>query len=298
MKEKKNKSTGKIVTIIILIILLLGTTGYICYDKFLTKEEPKQVETPKTQPTAPTQEETKITQGEIENLLKTIPYDTSKNSKNKVQTAYTTEKTTIDTIDTTLLIQYAFNNLKPNDYTTGMPKFMQNSKGKYYKSNSSNATEAQGYLSFDEVNNYIKEKYNIELDNNTLKQNSQLVEAPQCGIIYYADNYFCWLCSSGGINIEKLSNIQDYKIENNKLIINEKVGFLYTDESGINLYKTNYKENLVQSESYIPDQISEKISKQKKYFNNNTNNFNTYKHIFNIINQKYYWESTELTNNN
>lgn len=47
MEEKKNKSTGKTITIIILIILLLGTTGYICYDKFLTKEEPKQVETPK-----------------------------------------------------------------------------------------------------------------------------------------------------------------------------------------------------------------------------------------------------------
>lgn len=47
MEVKKNKSTGKTITIIILVILLLGAISYICYDKFLTKEEPKQIETPK-----------------------------------------------------------------------------------------------------------------------------------------------------------------------------------------------------------------------------------------------------------
>ena len=45
MKENK----GKTITIVILIILLLGAISYICYDKFLTKDETNKVET-KTDP--------------------------------------------------------------------------------------------------------------------------------------------------------------------------------------------------------------------------------------------------------
>ena len=41
MKETKVKT----ITIVILIILLLGAISYICYDKFLTKDETNKVET-------------------------------------------------------------------------------------------------------------------------------------------------------------------------------------------------------------------------------------------------------------
>ncbi len=37
--EKKKSNKGLIITIVILIILLLGLAGYICYDKFLTSDE-------------------------------------------------------------------------------------------------------------------------------------------------------------------------------------------------------------------------------------------------------------------
>ena len=41
MEEKKNKSTGKTVTIIILIILLLGLGGYLTYDKLILDKNTK-----------------------------------------------------------------------------------------------------------------------------------------------------------------------------------------------------------------------------------------------------------------
>ena len=41
MEEKKNKSTGKTVTIIILIILLLGLGGYLTYDKLVLDKNAK-----------------------------------------------------------------------------------------------------------------------------------------------------------------------------------------------------------------------------------------------------------------
>ena len=41
MEEKKNKSTGKTVTIIILIILLLGLGGYLTYDKLVLDKNTK-----------------------------------------------------------------------------------------------------------------------------------------------------------------------------------------------------------------------------------------------------------------
>ncbi len=48
-EEKKNKSTGKTVAIIILVVLLLGAVGYICYDKGIifqnTEKESKQSNT-------------------------------------------------------------------------------------------------------------------------------------------------------------------------------------------------------------------------------------------------------------
>ena len=41
MEEKKNKSTGKTITIIILIILLLGLGGYLTYDKLVIDKNTK-----------------------------------------------------------------------------------------------------------------------------------------------------------------------------------------------------------------------------------------------------------------
>ena len=46
--EVKKSNKGLVITIVILIILLLGAAGYICYDKFLIKEEQT---TPKTEET-------------------------------------------------------------------------------------------------------------------------------------------------------------------------------------------------------------------------------------------------------
>ncbi len=43
MEEKKTKSTGKTVTIVILSILLVASLGFTCYDKLLKKEETKTV---------------------------------------------------------------------------------------------------------------------------------------------------------------------------------------------------------------------------------------------------------------
>lgn len=63
MEEKKNKSTGKTITIIILIILLLGTSGYIAYDKLINKPEQKE-----------TKEETKTKQQE-EDLVTQIKFN-------------------------------------------------------------------------------------------------------------------------------------------------------------------------------------------------------------------------------
>lgn len=41
MEEKKNKSTGKTITIVILIILLLGLGGYLTYDKLVIDKNTK-----------------------------------------------------------------------------------------------------------------------------------------------------------------------------------------------------------------------------------------------------------------
>lgn len=53
----EKKSTGKTIAIVILIILLLGTLGYITYDKFITKDDTTEL-----------QKQVKSLNNQIENL--------------------------------------------------------------------------------------------------------------------------------------------------------------------------------------------------------------------------------------
>ena len=286
--ENKKSNKGLIITIIILIILLLGATGYICYDKGVFKFNKQEIVTKPNN-----NKQLRLTEEEVSNIVKNIPYATN-NTSNKNFTAYA-EQTQLNTIDKKLLIQFAINNLDLTTYEEGMPKFVNEDNG-YKYSKEEESAPAEGYFSLDKVANFIKDKYNLDIDVDSLtEKNGYVTNAPGCGSIYYVNNYFCYLCSKGGTGITKVSDIVDYKLKNNKLIITEKVGFLYTELTSSNLYKDNFaKTNALLENENIGQKPEEQLEKAKKYLSENKEKFNSYKHTFNIVNEKYYWNSTEL----
>ena len=66
MEQEKNKNSGLIALVIILCLLLLGTGGYIVYDKVLSKEEPSSNRTTNTTQVEDTNKITTISDFPIE----------------------------------------------------------------------------------------------------------------------------------------------------------------------------------------------------------------------------------------
>lgn len=66
MEENKKSNKVLIVLVVILSVLLIGATSYICYDKFMVKEEPVADNEPK---------EEKLSEVEVNNLRKGLILD-------------------------------------------------------------------------------------------------------------------------------------------------------------------------------------------------------------------------------
>lgn len=233
---------------------------------------------------------------ELASIISVIPYDKSSSMEKTKYSAYTNDSVKVSSLNKKLLVQYAISNLNVDSYKDGYPKFEQNSKGVFYKSSKNEAFEAQGYIKFSDVSKYIKENYNINLKKDDFKNGVSIISAPVCGDIYYESDYFCIFCSTGEVSVEKISFINGSKIKDNKLIIYERVGFLYSDEGVVELYKDNFKKEIIKKQSYKieSDDLNSIKNNFKKYFDSNNKKFNLYKHIFNIKDGKYYYSSTSL----
>ena len=233
---------------------------------------------------------------ELASIISVIPYDKSSSMEKTKYSAYTNDSVKVSSLNKKLLVQYAISNLNVDSYKDGYPKFEQNSKGIFYKSSKNEAFEAQGYIKFSDVSKYIKENYNIDLKKDDFKNGVSIISAPVCGDIYYESDYFCIFCSTGEVSVEKISFINGSRIKDNKLIIYERVGFLYSDEGVVELYKDNFKKEIIKKQSYKieSDDLNSIKNNFKKYFDSNNKEFNLYKHIFNIKDGKYYYSSTSL----
>ena len=233
---------------------------------------------------------------ELASIISVIPYDKSSSMEKTKYSAYTNDSVKVSSLNKKLPVQYAISNLNVDSYKDGYPKFEQNSKGIFYKSSKNEAFEAQGYIKFSDVSKYIKENYNIDLKKDDFKNGVSIISAPVCGDIYYESDYFCIFCSTGEVSVEKISFINGSRIKDNKLIIYERVGFLYSDEGVVELYKDNFKKEIIKKQSYKieSDDLNSIKNNFKKYFDSNNKEFNLYKHIFNIKDGKYYYSSTSL----
>ena len=158
MEENKKSNKGLIVLVVILSIALLGAIGYICYDKFMVKvedpkqEEPKQVE--------------KLSEEEVAKL-----HDSLINHNNSYG-FYFSEKTSIDEMDSKLMVSYVISNIIYDNKIGINENYMVcgDSSTKYYlcdKETNKAVSEDKvknNTLSKDVVDNYIKENFGTDRD--------------------------------------------------------------------------------------------------------------------------------------
>lgn len=300
----ENKSTGKTVTIIILILIILGLGGYIAYDKLIIEKNAPQTE--KTEEKNENIEENKLNDEDIKAYLEYIPFENDDNvllcswnptkgynCENEVKylDAYSSSKATKEEISDELMLRMAIYKSEELD----MSEFFESDFdlcGEDENGNKRSCMMGQYYSANDVINN-IKKMYNRNVEPKDFS-------AGGCQV-YYKNDAFAVGCSAGNNPPAKINKIDSYEIKDDELLIYEKALFIYELTTKTNNFiditlQTAYKEdNIIKSfnvENYDANNIS---TEAKEFAEDNLDSANKYKHTFKKNNNgEYYWYSTEI----
>ena len=280
--KKSNK--GLIILIVLLILIVLGLSGYIVYDKFITKDEVKD--------NAPTNKESKevsITKAQATNYLKYVPIaperdlDESgiKNDNEYGLNAYSGVNMTIDSYSEKLLLAMAYKEIEINEE----PK----EKVEAEMCGDVKTCYGVSYATIDDMNIQIKKMYN--LDNISIDKFSY-----PGGQVEKSEKYWVKFLGRGSSSIRKISKLINYYIDDdNNLIISEKAAFVIDEEpiSGNSyLYKFSNESNKI-SETSI--KMNDDSSVSKELFENNLDKLAIFTHTFKLgKDNNFYYYSTSI----
>lgn len=327
VKEEKKKGNKGL--IIFLILIILGLTCYICYDKgvfddLLGKEEPKPVEN---------SQEEKLSEEEAMKLHDNL-ITTSKGFG-----FYFNRKVSIDEMPADLMLQYAIanyldeNNIKYNtdNYYTICGDYSE----EYYFCNFddesdnpkeiSNDTTKEMTIKKETIDKYIKDHFSTDRD--FIYKERMFIQTKNnfLDVSYNASKkeYYLTIPHRGGDITTVDSKFISFEENNNEVVITDKAVVCFADESGTGCSKNIYVDSNHSDDNTtlfaqgnngkVYDKNYKIISDGNKYFgkfdeskkNYNYNfdlifeNFNselnTYKHTFKkAADGKYYWYSSEI----
>lgn len=267
MKTEKKKNPNHTITIVVLIILIIGLSSYIIYDKFISNNNENI-----------TNDTKQLTDEQINKLMSYIPkYGSS--PYEKIKDAYSGENHTIDTINEEVLLYMATNNSDTSDVSINVlsQEIIDNFKD-------------ITIWNVSDVNETLKTMYN--------KTSVSIKEAPSPGGIIIKDNsYYCYGVGAGAYGFEKESKIISHNFENNDLIIYEKAGFFATADSLYTyVFDNSYSLHLDSNHENAMKEIEQNRNDlAREYINDNWDLFKTFKHTFKQNkNGDYYWYSTEV----
>ena len=291
--ENKNEKSKNII-IVILIVMIIGLAGLMCYDKFIVKKESE-----KSVPTTEKEEEPKVEENKIQSLETT--------SKNVVDAMK--QFTNVYISDTNLYRAdiYKISNISNNDL---VQTTINNIDRKLIASCVSDIKEAKTEISFTDLNKtlnmVILEK---EVNADTIKSLGKSKSFPTLdyGTVdpNSGDDYGIILSKNGikvlgtcdgfgpGVYPYIEKNIVKAEEDNNYIYIYEKQAFAVPeghDENYDVIYK--YYDN-------FNHEGSAKESKTKQetiYTPLKWSLYNTYKYTFKIVNGNYYFEQFEKVN--
>ncbi|MGM9879316.1 MAG: hypothetical protein ACI31R_04755 [Bacilli bacterium] len=318
--EKSKTNKGLVVMVVILSIALIGAIGYICYDKFMVKEDLKQEETPK---------EEKLSEEEVKKLHESLI------SKSGEHGFYYNRKVSIDEIPYNKFLQFAIadyldeNNIKFDldnsavvcgDYSSEYYICDSETEKKVKESVTDKMT-----ISKDKITAYIKERFNT--DRNFVLDDEPIgVTATNNALwVYYNSDkkeYYFVVPHHGWPFSKIYSKMLKYEQNKDEIVIYDKAligtscedyGFLcetmiYADptdnydnvifSSGdLDTIKDKNGKNIPNGEKYVEFNEGQTIIHEEAIFEDFDSELNTFKHTFKKASDgKYYWYSSEIVN--
>lgn len=315
MEENKKSNKGLIVLVVILSILLIGAIGYICYDKFMAKEEPVADNEP---------QEEKLSEDEVKKLNDSLiagnvsMFNGGYIFDKKLDFSYNIDDVSVDIIfpyvvqkyidENNIVLSEKIGDICYNDESSSYKFFSSESAGKKL------SKEDAFSITKDEIDNYLKKIFNtdkiFELDDAYF---GKIGESNYSFVYFKEDNklYLTQYCSPGsdvdetGINSKVLSfdysenEIKIYSKVSKCLGLKNNIVCSNTGKAIEEGYVTNNKEYLTYNKGGVLDeQISKNGGIDSDYLlEKHGDVFNTYKTTFKKGNDgKYYWYSSEIVN--
>ena len=289
----------KTITIIIMAVMIFGLGGYICYDKFYTKEETKGKEetTEKTEVKDITTSELAL---KLEKSLISLEPD-----KGNVYGLYFDEDVTIDNIDAKEILPYVLINYAKDKGIKFVNNIhYDNNVYTYYDSEDEVAT-------LSEVEKYAKTLFGKEISFDMTNITMVSLYGGTTAV-YYVDGAFHFgYRSSSGAGYSLVNKLQKAEQKGDYIYIYDTATFCANGSGGADCSRavdTDYTQYIVTCSVYEEDENScskligsefESSSIQKKLANytleNLSDKLNNYKHTFKKYNDgNYYWISSEI----
>ena len=292
-KERKKGNTGLIVLVIFLTIALLGSIGYICYDKGLFDNS-----LGKDKPGEELKSEEKLSEEEV------IKLHDSLITKDKEYGLYFNSKVMLDNISADDFIPYVVlnyasdNNIKYDalyGYNADVDKYIV--EGTQYEKS--------------EIDKYANEEYNLNKELTLLKdENSDYASMwlynSKKQLVYDTMNRVYYFVSVGydSGTITVASKLLKYEQNSDELYIYDKFVACgdYMEGKGCSLSMSDIDDNkyFIESDSRTGKVINIDDAKNINadyVINNMINKLKMYKHTFKKTSDgKYYWYSSEIVN--
>ncbi len=266
----------KNILITILLIITVGLSAFIAYDKLInvTKTEVKKEDKKEVKET-----NKKLTKADVKYYTSMVPF--TPEDLDNIKDAYTGQKTTIDDINDETKYSMAFNN---TFRTTEKPSKEDYSKEflELYGGNAPEEVTDYVNVKASDMEETMKRLYNISLNN------VSSFEYPG-GRVFKLGNYYCLYMGRGSTGSYKMTDDRQLHYEyddNDNLIIAESVliGFENLETHKIDVYNnTSRTTKIGEIDDYIENYIG--------------NGFvpTNFKHTFKKNNDgNYYWYSTEV----
>lgn len=300
MEENKKSNKGLIVLVVILSILLIGATSYICYDKFMVKEEPVNNDSKEIE---------KLSEEEVMKLHDSLVFEHESMFNNR---SVDINSITADEIMPYVLKQYSVE--KNIDFQSDKNTICiseADNKINFFDSISKKNIEKDNVFSVskEEIDNYLKTLFNtdrvFEIDNFSYFGFGD----GNRNIYFYSkdDNkfYLGISCQGDAFTMDINSKFLNFEQDNDIVEIYSKVikclGGVVCSNTGkaegkyVSSKDFSYQndEGFVQDTEFNKDSSINYDYLYEKY----SDVFNTYKTTFKKADDgKYYWYSTEIVN--
>lgn len=286
MKLNKKGIASSSIIIVILLVLLVGSVGYICYDKFIKADEVKP---------APTEEVKKLSEEEVKKIYDTIVYE----ENNTIEYGlYYKEK--VDSSNMMPFVVLALRNYV-NEKNITISSFAYDnsniigvtpSEDVIYKLDE--MTESQGKITKENIINYIKTKYGVEVTKNQITDGT----LKSLNIIKdFGDYIVIGHMSAGGSAGQLYRSMTKYEQNDKDLVIYDNAVYRVDDTgtTAIMTYISSSSEDAVERYDWEKTSSAEIENYAKQALTNGK--AGSYKHTFTLgEDNTYHWVSSEKIN--